>query len=122
MSVILQVIGLTSLIEDKTIDYLTSLDWPYMITLIIISHFVVDDNILKVKPLSEIKLLTKIRPLLLSVPKAWRVLLIGILYAVIINFVRLENDRLSTEVIIQSLLLTMVSHKLFLDKILKKLK
>lgn len=115
-----QILQLQGIAFEKISEYMTSLDWPYIITLIILSHFISQDRIIKKGKLSKTKLLSDIRPFLLSIPKAWRVFLIGIIYGLFIYWVRSYSNKETIEIIFQSLVFAMVTHKLLLEKLMNR--
>ena len=115
-----QVAKLSGIALEKFSEYMGNLDWPYIITLIIISHFISQDDIIIKGKISTNKFISKIRPFLLSIPRAWRVFLIGIIYGLFIYWVRSYSNKEPIEVIFQSLIFAMISHKLLLEKIMNR--
>ncbi len=93
-----------TIIEQIT-EYLMSLDWSYILTLILIIYGI-----------SNLKFVKKIRENL-SFPQRYQVLIIGILYAVIIFLVRGYSIE-KVENIFQSFVFTLVFHKLIVDKLI----
>lgn len=92
------------------IHYLTSLDWAYIFTFIIIAFGLnqkaVTDWLAEV---TRIKIKTR-----------YRVLIVGILYAILIYFIR-ETKLHRIEILIQSFVFALVFHKLILETLLNRL-
>ncbi len=92
-------------------DYLTSLDWGYIITFILISHLVNQTKITAwVFKVSNVK-----------IPTRYRVLLIGIGYGILVYLLR-GYDASKIECLFQSFVFAMVFHKLVVDKLFAVLK
>lgn len=104
-------------ISDKIMDYVTNLDWSYIVTLIILSYFIVKDQIVTTGPLTKVPFIQRIRPFLVSIPEAWRVFMFGIIYGIFIYWVRGYTAHQGVETIINSLIFSMIFHKLCLTKI-----
>lgn len=109
------------LIEQLEI-WFKALDWMYIFSLIIISYFLTKDKVvngLKGK-------LSRLRLFLLSIPKVWRVLIIGVLWGVAIFYLRDYNNlpdrggKKMIEGLISSLFVAMVFYQMFLKKLLGK--
>lgn len=105
----------------KLMEYLGNLDWGYMITLILLSHFVCRNEMLDNKFIAQLTWLKKVKTLLLAIPMAWRVLLMGVIYGMVLYWIRDYSGKNWLENMVQSLIFAMVSHKLFLEKWLNKL-
>lgn len=105
----------------KVVEYLNQLDWLYIITITIISYFMSRDQLITHTKLDNVKWIKKVRPTLLSVPAAWRVLLVGIIYGTFLHYIRGYHGKDWVEGMVNSLIFAMVFHKLFLNRILSKL-
>ena len=89
-------------------DYINSLDWSYIFTLILIVY-VLNSVLAK-------KLYYKVFGLKIST--RYRVLFIGILYGIAIYFIR-DYTIGEIEKLLQSFIFTMVFHKLLIDKVVR---
>ena len=98
---------ITQEIWNQIIGYVSSLDWAYMLTFIIIAyginHYWVKD---KIKKTTKIKSKTR-----------YRTVIVGVLYAVILYFIR-GYDLSKVESLFQSLVFALVFHQLIIDGIM----
>jgi len=100
---------MTSVFEHF-LHYLSSLDWGYIITFILIAH------LLNQSPVTT--WLSKWTNL--NIKTRYRVLIVGCLYGVIVYFVRgYTIERI--ECLFQSFIFALVFHKLLVDRIFKSL-
>lgn len=83
-------------------DYLSQLEWSFIITFILIAGYVCDDKRVLFFP-------EGIRNFLLRVPKIWRVLPVGIAYAAAIYWFR-DYTRADSERMFNSLVFAVVFH------------
>ena len=102
-------------IIDLISGYFTALDWTYICTLIIISHFITND-----KNVDMFR--WKIKAILLAVPMIWRVFFIGFFYGMFIYWIRDYQGKTGIEVLVHSWLFAVVTHKMLLAKLAKKIK
>lgn len=90
--------------------YLNSLDWSYILTFIVIAyglnHYKATDFFYEVL---KFKIATR-----------YRVLIIGLVYGVVLYFIRDYQLRM-IECLLQSFVFALVFHKLLLEKFLKRL-
>lgn len=92
-------------------DYLTSLDWGYIITFILISHLVNQTKIITwFYKVTKIKIRTR-----------YRVLLIGIGYGILVYLLR-GYDISKIECLFQSFVFAMAFHKLVVERLFAVLK
>jgi hypothetical protein len=98
------------LIAGKVLGYLSSLDWSYMITLIVLCY-ALEQNKLKVK-------LHKWT--MIQLPTKYRVVLIGFFYGLLIYFIR-DYGLSDVEMLLQSFVFAMVFHKVILEEVEKML-
>lgn len=96
------------LIVGKVLEYLSSLDWSYMITLIVLCY-AFEQNKLKVKlhRWTRLQLATK-----------YRVVVIGFFYGLFIYLIRGYSVG-EIEVLLQSFVFAMVFHKVILKEVEK---
>jgi drug/metabolite transporter (DMT)-like permease len=102
-----------SAIGEGLSHFFGTLDWRYIITLILITHYLVKDEIVRGLPF-------KIRGILIRVPIVWRVIIIGVVHGIFIYWIRDYKGKEGVETIVQSLFVAIVCHKLFLAQIIKK--
>ena len=96
---------------EHFLNYLSSLDWGYIITFILIAH------LLNQSPVTTwISKWTS-----LNIKTRYRVLFIGILYGVIVYVVRGYTIQ-RIECLFQSFIFALVFHKLLVDRIFNSLK
>jgi hypothetical protein len=101
-----------SAVIDGLSHYFGLLDWPYIITFMLLAHFIVKDERVKNLPFH-------LRGMLVRVPVSWRVLIVGIIYGSFTYWVRDYAGKEGVETIFQSLIASMVCHKLFMGAIIK---
>jgi hypothetical protein len=99
-------------IIDIIYTYLKSLDWFYIITLILLSSILVKDKRLSMIP--EIPIKTA----LLNVRKGWRVVVIGIAYGTLLYWIRGLGKK-DIELLIQSLIFALVFHELLIKSLIR---
>jgi hypothetical protein len=98
------------------INFLASLDWVYIGSFILISYFLASDTVLTtMKP-------TRLKLVLLAIPRVWRVLAIGIIWGVAVFWIRdyykLENNgKDKLEWLISSLFFAMVAYQAIVKRI-----
>jgi len=97
-------------IINQIIHYLNSLDWSYIFTFILLAY-----AINKTKILNWGFKLTRIK-----IPTRYRVLLVGVLYAIVLFYIR-DYPLNKVECLLQSFVFAMVFHKLIIDKIIKQI-
>ncbi len=99
---------ITQEIWNQISTYVSSLDWAYILTFIIIAyginHYWVKD---KIKKTTHVKSKTR-----------YRTVIVGVLYAVILYFIR-GYDLSKVEILFQSLVFALVFHQLIIDGIMK---
>jgi hypothetical protein len=103
-------------------DYLNKLDWTYIFTLMLISHFVIKDSMFKwwkeIKKMGFLyKLLNTIRYIFFAIPKSVRVFIVGVIYAIIIYKGKGYTTYEEAENLFICLTFTMVFHKMLIQKI-----
>jgi len=86
--------------------YVLSLDWVYIITLILISALLTNDNSLK-------KFGIKTPNWMLNIPKGWRVVTVGCVYGAFLYWLR-DYHKQDVERMLQSLVFTLVFHQLII--------
>ena len=89
-------------------NYLSSLDWVFILTYILLCSLVTRDGIVSWLP-------DTLRVPLIKVSKTWRVLLVGIVYAGITYWIRGYTGRAPVENLASSLIFTLVFHKAILQ-------
>lgn len=87
--------------------FFSRLDYLFIITSIVINYFVIKDTLVKSLPSS------KLRTILLSVPKGWRVLLSSTVYGAFLYWVRDYHGKKELENMLMSLFMIFPLHKLF---------
>ncbi|TGV03642.1 hypothetical protein [Flavivirga rizhaonensis] len=96
-------------ISQQILDYLSSLDWAYILTFILIAYSI---NQYKITDwLSKV--------LKIKIQTRYRVLLIGLIYGIFLFFIRGYTIE-KVERLLQSFVFSMVFHKLILETILNK--
>lgn len=92
------------------VDYLSSLDWAYIFTFIIIAFG------LNQKPVTDwLADFTGIK-----VKTRYRVLIVGLIYGIIVYFIR-DTMLHKIEMLLQSFVFALVFHKLILESVLNRL-
>ena len=92
----------------QLVEYLNSLDWAYIFTLILIVYVL--------NSVSAKKLYYKFFGL--KVSTRYRVLIIGVLYGIIVYFIR-DYTINKIEKLLQSFVFALVFHKLLIDKVVR---
>lgn len=88
--------------------YLIGLDWKFIITFIIMSYFITDD-----KRLENLKSGSWLKNFLCKIPKGWRVLFTGLIYAICLFYIR-NLHQSDLENLIQSMVFAFVFYELIL--------
>lgn len=94
-------------IIDIIQGYLLSLDWYYIIPLILLSSLLVGDSSLKKFGLA--------RPpqWMMNIPKGWRVVVVGLLYGAFLYWLR-DYHQSDIEKLLQSFIFALVFHQLII--------
>jgi TRAP-type C4-dicarboxylate transport system permease small subunit len=95
-------------------NYLDALDWPYIFTFMLIAYFLTDDKAANLLP-------SRFRKLVLKVSKTIRVIIIGILYATALYFIRDYHGWTKIEGLIQSLVFAMVFYGAVMQSLIDKI-
>ncbi len=90
------------------LSYISQLDWTYIFTLIIIGYGLNNTTVA-----NKFKKVFKF-----TLPKRFRILIIGFVYAIALYFVR-EYDISHVDGLFQSFVFAMVFHKLLVDTLVK---
>lgn len=98
-------------------NYLSALDWPYMLTMIVISYFMTNHPYLGCIVAKSNSTMAKIILSLKAISLAWKVFIIGIIYAFIIAYIRDYHGKAHIESLLQSLIFVMVFYKLLVSKL-----
>jgi len=97
-------------ILKQILNYISALDWAYILTFIIL-----------VQALVSFKLFEKISSLIkLPISKRYTVLFVGFIYGIFLYFLR-DYDTSKIECLLQSFVFALVFHKLLLDKLFQRL-
>lgn len=98
-------------------NYLSALDWAYMMTMIVISYFITNHPYLGCVVSASHPSMAKLVLFLKNISLAWKVFIIGIGYAIIVSYIRDYHGKEHIESLLQSIIFVMVFYKLLVSKL-----